>query len=148
MEGSRLRRDLTADGGVAPVAATAAGAAAAALRMGGVEERFAFARAVSRLYEMQVSMPLRLPSCLHLQTRAAARHWGDMRPALLPASALGGWVQCNGSSPPGRQLSPLCGQQAPLQTHLPAVPSVPGESPTGLSLCPAGQRLRPTLQSP
>lgn len=103
MEGSRLRRDLTADGGVAPVAVTAAGAAAAALRMGGVEERFAFARAVSRLYEMQVSMPLRLPSCLHLQTRGAARRWSDMRPALLPASALGGsWVQCNGSSPPGR----------------------------------------------
>jgi predicted ATPase len=58
VEGSRLRRDLTADGGVAPVAATAAEAAAAARRLGGEEERFAFARAVSRLYEMQTPLYL------------------------------------------------------------------------------------------
>lgn len=53
MEGARLRRDVGAQGGVAPVAGTPAEAAAAAARLGGAEERFAFARAVSRLYEMQ-----------------------------------------------------------------------------------------------
>lgn len=53
VEGARLRTDLTADGGVAPVAAGAGEAAAAARRLGGAEERFAFARAVSRLHEMQ-----------------------------------------------------------------------------------------------
>jgi predicted ATPase len=41
-----------ADGGVAPVAASAATAAETAALLGGAEERFAFARAVSRLYEM------------------------------------------------------------------------------------------------
>lgn len=51
--GSKLRRDLMTDGGVAPVAVTAAAAQAAAQNLGGVEEKFAFARAVSRLYEMQ-----------------------------------------------------------------------------------------------
>ena len=51
--GSRLRRDLMAEGGVAPVAVTAAAAQAATQNLGGVEEKFAFARAVSRLYEMQ-----------------------------------------------------------------------------------------------
>lgn len=60
VEGSRLRRDLMVDGGVAPVAVSAAEAAAAAQRLGGVEERFAFARAVSRIYEMQ--SPLYLAS--------------------------------------------------------------------------------------
>jgi predicted ATPase len=35
------------------VASTAAEAAAAAALLGGAEERFAFARAVSRLFEMQ-----------------------------------------------------------------------------------------------
>ncbi|KAL4438248.1 hypothetical protein ABPG77_010609 [Micractinium sp. CCAP 211/92] len=64
VEGSRLRRNLMADGGVAPVAATAAEAAAAAQCLGGVEERFAFARAVSRLYEMQ--------SPLYLESRPRA----------------------------------------------------------------------------
>lgn len=58
MEGSKLRTDLMADGGVAPVAATAAEAAAASRRLGGEEERFAFARAVSRLYEMQSELYL------------------------------------------------------------------------------------------
>ncbi|KAL4857708.1 AFG1-like ATPase [Chlorella vulgaris] len=53
VEGSRLRRDLTQDGGVAPVGATSADAAAVSRRLGGAEEQFAFARAVSRLYEMQ-----------------------------------------------------------------------------------------------
>jgi len=48
-----LRRNLTADGGVAPVASGTAAAAEAAALMGGREEQFAFSRAVSRLYEMQ-----------------------------------------------------------------------------------------------
>ena len=48
MEGSRLRRNLMADGSVAPVAASATAAAAAARTLGGEEERLAFARAVSR----------------------------------------------------------------------------------------------------
>jgi predicted ATPase len=38
---------------VAPVASSAPAARAAADALGGAEERFAFARAVSRLYEMQ-----------------------------------------------------------------------------------------------
>eukprot|EP00775_Hariotina_reticulata_P001038 gene1038-1376_t len=53
VEGSRLRRNLMADGGVAPVASSMAAAAEAAALMGGMEEQFAFSRAVSRLYEMQ-----------------------------------------------------------------------------------------------
>lgn len=53
VEGSRLRRDLMAEGGVAPVAATANAAMAAAQNLGGMEEKFAFKRAVSRLHEMQ-----------------------------------------------------------------------------------------------
>ena len=40
-------------GGVAPVAATNEAAQAVAASLGGMEEKFAFARAVSRLYEMQ-----------------------------------------------------------------------------------------------
>lgn len=51
--GSRLRRDLLSYGGVAPVASTTSAAKEAAALMGGMEEKFAFARAVSRLYEMQ-----------------------------------------------------------------------------------------------
>lgn len=58
MEGSRLRRDLMADGGVAPVAASAEEAAAAHRRLGGAEEQFAFARACSRLHEMQTDLYL------------------------------------------------------------------------------------------
>lgn len=51
--GSKLRTNLMVDGGVAPVASTPQAAAEAAALLGGAEERFAFARAVSRLYEMQ-----------------------------------------------------------------------------------------------
>ena len=51
--GSRLRRDLMAEGGVAPVAVTASAAMDAAQNLGGMEEKFAFKRAVSRLHEMQ-----------------------------------------------------------------------------------------------
>lgn len=57
--GSRLRRDLSKDGGVAPVASGAEGLAIAQAQIGGVEEKFAFARAVSRLYEMQSDIYLR-----------------------------------------------------------------------------------------
>lgn len=53
VEGSRLRRDVLADGGVAPVAADERAALAAAAELGGLEEKFAFQRAVSRLFEMQ-----------------------------------------------------------------------------------------------
>ncbi|KAI8469123.1 MAG: AFG1-like ATPase-domain-containing protein [Monoraphidium minutum] len=58
-EGARLRRDVMQGGGVAPVASSAADARAAADALGGAEERFAFARAVSRLYEMQSALYLR-----------------------------------------------------------------------------------------
>lgn len=51
--GSKLRTDLLSDGGVAPVLEDRQAAAEAAALLGGAEERFAFARAVSRLYEMQ-----------------------------------------------------------------------------------------------
>jgi len=51
--GSKLRTDLMADGGVAPVISSTQAAAEAAALLGGAEEKFAFARAVSRLYEMQ-----------------------------------------------------------------------------------------------
>lgn len=42
-----------ADGGVAPVAASATAVTQATALLGGMEEKFAFSRAVSRLYEMQ-----------------------------------------------------------------------------------------------
>lgn len=53
LAGSKLRTDLMSDGGVAPVASSTQAAAEAAALLGGAEEKFAFARAVSRLYEMQ-----------------------------------------------------------------------------------------------
>ena len=53
------------EGGVAPVAASPAAAAAAAARLGGLEEQFAFQRAVSRLHEMQSA------TYLHSRSRAA-----------------------------------------------------------------------------
>ena len=69
VEGGRLRRDAMADGGVAPVLASATPEAAreAAARLGGAEEQFAFARAVSRLHEMQ--------SPVYQITSAVARQW-------------------------------------------------------------------------
>ena len=48
-----------AEGGVAPVAATATAAMAASQNLGGIEEKFAFTRAVSRLHEMQSKAYLR-----------------------------------------------------------------------------------------
>ncbi|CAG9464059.1 unnamed protein product [Pedinophyceae sp. YPF-701] len=55
-EGRRLRRDVMADGGVAPVVSGRSAVEEARRRLGGAEEAFAFARAVSRLYEMQTPM--------------------------------------------------------------------------------------------
>jgi predicted ATPase len=59
VEGAKLRRDLSKDlskeGGVAPVAVTAKRIGA----LGGEEERFAFARAVSRLYEMTIEVKIK-----------------------------------------------------------------------------------------
>jgi predicted ATPase len=51
-EFARSRRDVARDGGVAPVASTAAAMAGAVASLSGAAERFAFARAVSRLAEM------------------------------------------------------------------------------------------------
>ena len=51
-EGGRLRRNVLGEGGVAPVASTDKERIAAQAHLGGNEERFAFARAISRLYEM------------------------------------------------------------------------------------------------
>lgn len=64
VEGSRLRRNVMAEGGVAPVAASPSALVAAVHSLGGSEERFAFSRAVSRLYEMQ--------SALYINVRAKA----------------------------------------------------------------------------
>ena len=52
-ENAGLRRDVRARGGVAPVAGTAREMRLAKLRLSGLEERFAFSRATSRLLEMQ-----------------------------------------------------------------------------------------------
>ena len=56
-----------ADGGVAPLAANPMAAREAVARLGGAEEQFAFARAVSRLHEMQ--------SPVYLTASAIARQW-------------------------------------------------------------------------
>jgi len=66
--GARLRRDTSASGGVAPVATGAGAAADVTARLGGAEEKFAFARAVSRLHEMQ--------SPVYLALSAVARRRG------------------------------------------------------------------------
>ena len=52
-EGARLRRDVMAEGGVAPVASSVETMKGALAQLSGLEERFAFKRAVSRLLEMQ-----------------------------------------------------------------------------------------------
>lgn len=52
VEGGRLRRNVLLEGGVAPVASTDKERIAAQAHLGGNEERFAFARAISRLHEM------------------------------------------------------------------------------------------------
>lgn len=59
-EGGRLRRDVMARGGVAPVAASKGQAVQLQARLGGLEEQFAFQRAASRLAEMQTDAFLRL----------------------------------------------------------------------------------------
>ena len=50
---ARLRRDVAAAAGAAAVAATAQERVRLTAHLGGAEEQFAFARAVSRLQEMQ-----------------------------------------------------------------------------------------------
>lgn len=52
-EGSRLRRDLTADGTVAPVAGNAKDLREVRAQLSGEDEEFSFRRAISRLLEMQ-----------------------------------------------------------------------------------------------
>jgi predicted ATPase len=52
-ENAGLRRDVRARGGVAPVAGNAREMRLAKLRLSGLEERFAFSRATSRVLEMQ-----------------------------------------------------------------------------------------------
>lgn len=54
-EGARSRRDVGRDAGVAPVAATPAAMAGAVAALSGAAERFAFARAASRLAEMNTA---------------------------------------------------------------------------------------------
>jgi predicted ATPase len=67
-EGSRLRRDLTVGGGVAPVGHTEKERRGLRAQLSGKEEEFAFARAVSRLLEMQT------PSYLSARPRVHASH--------------------------------------------------------------------------
>ena len=55
-EGGKLRRDLSRDGGVAPLT----DGRDLSNRLGGKEEQFAFQRAVSRLIEMQSAAYLHL----------------------------------------------------------------------------------------
>ena len=52
-EHAGLRRNVRARGGVAPIAGTAREMRLAKLRLSGLEERFAFSRATSRVLEMQ-----------------------------------------------------------------------------------------------
>jgi cell division protein ZapE len=54
-ENARSRRDVARDAGVAPVAATPAAMAGAVAALSGAAERFAFARAASRLAEMNTA---------------------------------------------------------------------------------------------
>lgn len=50
--GSKLRTNLMSDGGVAPLAGSSQSLASATRQQSGMTEKFAFARAVSRLYEL------------------------------------------------------------------------------------------------
>lgn len=50
--GSRLRRDLMSDGSVAPLGDSSRSLGSATMQQSGLTEKFAFARAVSRLYEL------------------------------------------------------------------------------------------------
>eukprot|EP00200_Dunaliella_tertiolecta_P018552 CAMPEP_0202400428 /NCGR_PEP_ID=MMETSP1128-20130828/2722_1 /ASSEMBLY_ACC=CAM_ASM_000463 /TAXON_ID=3047 /ORGANISM="Dunaliella tertiolecta, Strain CCMP1320" /LENGTH=682 /DNA_ID=CAMNT_0049003971 /DNA_START=28 /DNA_END=2073 /DNA_ORIENTATION=- len=53
VEGSKLRTDLSSDAGVTTFATSPTEVKEAKALLGGLEEQFAFARALSRLYEMQ-----------------------------------------------------------------------------------------------
>lgn len=52
VEGSRLRTDLMSDGSVAPLGQASRSLVSATMQQSGLTEKFAFARAVSRLYEL------------------------------------------------------------------------------------------------
>lgn len=67
-EGSRLRRDLTTRGGVAPVGHTAKERRGLRAQLSGKEEEFAFSRAVSRLLEMQTPSYLFARPHVHAST--------------------------------------------------------------------------------
>ena len=54
--GTRLRRDVMGQGGVAPLFGAGTATVTSAF-LGGLEETFAFARAVSRMYEMSRMKP-------------------------------------------------------------------------------------------
>lgn len=62
-EGGRLRRDVTAEGSVAPVGATSSTRTSIQSIFSGREEAFAFRRAVSRLLEMQTPVYLQTLDC-------------------------------------------------------------------------------------
>ncbi|KAG0609370.1 hypothetical protein M758_8G179400 [Ceratodon purpureus] len=62
-EGGRLRRDVTAEGSVAPVGATRSERTSIQSIFSGREEAFAFRRAVSRLLEMQTPKYLHTLDC-------------------------------------------------------------------------------------
>jgi hypothetical protein len=74
---SRLRRDVMSGGGVAPVFSPGT-ATVTSTHLGGLEEKFAFARALSRLHEMS-----RMSG---LNTLPAAYQTGGQNPGSAPSS--------------------------------------------------------------
>jgi predicted ATPase len=62
-ESSRLRRDVQAEGSVAPLGVSKEGKASIHSLLSGREELFAFRRAVSRLMEMQTPVYLKMINC-------------------------------------------------------------------------------------
>lgn len=62
-ESSRLRRDVQAEGSVAPLGASKEDKASIHSLLSGREELFAFRRAVSRLMEMQTPVYLKMINC-------------------------------------------------------------------------------------
>eukprot|EP01025_Chloroclados_australasicus_P000408 TRINITY_DN10233_c0_g1_i8.p4 TRINITY_DN10233_c0_g1~~TRINITY_DN10233_c0_g1_i8.p4 ORF type:complete len:129 (+),score=30.18 TRINITY_DN10233_c0_g1_i8:77-463(+) len=69
-EEQRLRRDVMRSGGVAPVATRQGDAERALQQLGGLGEKFAFQRAVSRLYEMQSKRYVNQMMALNVQQNA------------------------------------------------------------------------------
>lgn len=75
-----------AHGGVAPVASTPAALSRAMGALGGVEEQFAFKRAISRLYEMQ--SPQYIMAAARLRGHGAALKGGHPATATAVAGAV------------------------------------------------------------